>query len=211
MQPHTWLALGENEIGRFLVMHRTEVHACSGRKGSWGGPAGMGKCRVRARAHPPRPGHPSSSPSHIRLLQVCKGEYVITKSHSGYTAYTPNGPPSSGSYIQHGGTYCGEGNSTHAPTVYEGGGSFDQCKDKCMQMSCTCFDVRQSGGGGGGGIGGGIGGSGPLVLFQQNLSASLVISAYSNFMAHSQTLSDDGHGRPPFKKKTGADLDFDTF
>ena len=40
------------------------------------------------------------------------------------------------------------------------------------------------------GIGSGITGSGPLAIYSQSLSRTVVISSYSNFMAHSQYFRD---------------------
>ena len=123
--------------------------------------------------------------------------FKLTESGAGFDAYTPADGSTPRNYQAHTNMYCGEGNSTHAPTVFQGKLDVDACRAKCDEMACECFDFQShsgGGGGGGGAIGSGISGSGPVVFFERGLKMSLVVSAGSNFMAHSQKSTPAGLG-----------------
>ena len=119
--------------------------------------------------------------------------FVLKSSRSGFDAYLPEDGAAPRDYAETKGSYCGRvaaaGPPLHAPTVFEGPLTLAACRAKCDALSCACLDFESGGGGGGGGGGGpvpgGITGSGPLVLFDSQLATTVVISAFSNFMAHS--------------------------
>jgi hypothetical protein len=122
-------------------------------------------------------------------------QFTLTASSGGYNSYTPADGSKPRNYEEDAGHYCGctkghtpcDGNSKHSKTVYKGSLSVQECQAKCDDLNCVCFDHNGGGGGGGSGsIGTGVAGSGPVVFFQKDLKTSVVVSAFSNMMAHSQ-------------------------
>ena len=68
----------------------------------------------------------------------------------------------------------------------------EACEQKCTELKCACYDYTEGGHGGGGHGGGGVAGLpsgvtgfGPACLFTEDLSSSVVISSFSQFMAAS--------------------------
>jgi hypothetical protein len=70
----------------------------------------------------------------------------LPKRANGYIAHTPPHDPSGeGVYDSHDHMHYGEGSNTHAPAAYSGNIDARACKDKCMQMQCTCCDYSAGG------------------------------------------------------------------
>jgi len=115
--------------------------------------------------------------------RIVTGVFTLENSGAGYSAWTSK---SGGGFQSRPGQFCGNGKGTHAPSAFHSK-LLNQtaCEAKCASLSCVCFDHKAQGPAPSV-IGQGISGTGPVVVFDQDLKTSLVLSPFSNFMAANQ-------------------------
>eukprot|EP00038_Savillea_parva_P003881 m.131333 g.131333 ORF g.131333 m.131333 type:complete len:864 (-) comp11310_c0_seq2:981-3572(-) len=139
----------------------------------------------------------SSSSSSNTVTGTCRittANDNLAKSKSGYNAWTVSaaGPPRQ--YMEHPGDFCNcLGNaSCRAWPYHKTGITQSACQAECDKLDCKCFDFNAAGGENptdGGSIGSGKAGTGPIVVFDEDATHSLVVSALNNFMVASQDAS----------------------
>jgi hypothetical protein len=71
--------------------------------------------------------------------RVVTGDFKLTSSSSGYDSYEPDG---SGGFKESKGKYCGEGTTTHAPSVYDGNLDQAACQVRIGASFCLCHVAR---------------------------------------------------------------------
>jgi len=111
--------------------------------------------------------------------RVVTTDFSVKSSSGSYDAYVME---PSGIYDKHSKSYCDSGHVW----AYHADVDEAACAAKCNELACKCYDVKPTAPNKTD-IGTGIAGSGPVVVFSQSLNTSIVLSAFSNFMAHSQT------------------------
>lgn len=123
--------------------------------------------------------HANKPPNINSACRVVTADFSVTPSTGAYDAYVMQ---KSGVYEKHAKSYCDSGHVW----AYHADVDEAACAAKCNELSCKCYDVKPTAPTKSD-IGTGIAGSGPVVVFSQDLKTSIVLSAFSNFMAHSQT------------------------
>ena len=184
-------AAASGSAKRGVVSFQGDMDGSGTHTGSWGGAPAANPQGPRAAA-----GNAKPEPRATGQCRVTVGNGALHASDAGYTAYVPS--PDYKTFNPHADDFCDCGAPKHPGTCSKWAyrnktTTMEECESQCTALKCSCFDFSTTGGGGGGGggghggVGGGIQGSGPVVLFSEDLSTSLVLSSASNFMAASQT------------------------
>eukprot|EP00039_Didymoeca_costata_P006166 m.87998 g.87998 ORF g.87998 m.87998 type:complete len:840 (+) comp13136_c0_seq1:26-2545(+) len=119
------------------------------------------------------------------LCRVTLHNKTVAPSHGGFDAFVPQPDGTIKEFPKH---YCDCTGTEHCKQwAYTAQTTLEQCQATCASLSCACYDFR-GGSGGSSTIGTGVIGSGPVVVFSSDLSSSVVISAYNNFMVSSQDI-----------------------
>lgn len=138
---------------------------------------------------------PGDAPQPTGTCRVTVGSSKIHVSGAGYDAYRPvtdrNQPRKGRQYTQSHGNFCDcDGNDSCNHWAFKAEGStVAACQAKCDSLNCSCFDFASDSTASV--IGGGIKNSGPVVLFNANMTSTHVLSAHNNFMAASQVFGNN--------------------
>eukprot|EP01065_Artemidia_motanka_P043655 TRINITY_DN6088_c2_g1_i1.p1 TRINITY_DN6088_c2_g1~~TRINITY_DN6088_c2_g1_i1.p1 ORF type:complete len:802 (+),score=237.62 TRINITY_DN6088_c2_g1_i1:100-2505(+) len=147
-----------------VLAYQGDMTGDGARTGGWGGKSGLWHIN-------------GDSSDKCRVMTA---PFTLTTSSAGYTAYTPSGSV----YETHAGQYC---NDDHHWVYTSNSASESDCRKKCGEYNCTCYDYKT--GGEKAAIGSGISGTGPVVVFDEFLNTSLVLSPFGTPMAVNQVFN----------------------